>query len=125
MSKRVDAWSGLVAALLILTGFGLAGQAPAPAEPAAELARHLEENRSRILAGDVLVGAGAMFYIWFLAALQTRLRAGARGEQTLSGAAFVGGAVAMAVVVAGVALQSGLVLDEATLADAAVVRLGF
>jgi hypothetical protein len=122
---RFDAGSGLVAAALILTGFWLAGQAPAPAAPAAELARHLMENRSRILAGDVLVGAGAMFYLWFLAALRQHLRSRSRPEPTLSSTAFAAGVAAMTVVVAGVGLQAGLVLDEATVKSAAVVRLGF
>ena len=45
MYFRLDAASGLVAAPLILVGFVLCGQAPAPAEPAQELARHLADNR--------------------------------------------------------------------------------
>ena len=125
MSDRRDAFSGLVAAALIVTGFALSGQAPEPAVSAAELARHLSESRSRILAGDVLVAAGGMFYLWFLAALQTHLRSGPRPERTLSSLAFAGGAAAMTIVVVGVALQAGLVLDQATLASDAAVRLGF
>ena len=116
MSERVGAWSGVVAAVLILGGFAAIGPAPAPAEPASELARHLTENRTRILTGDVLVGAGAVFYLCFLAALQARLR---------SPTILAGGAMAMTIVVAGVALQSALVLEEATLDSDAVVRLGF
>src|SRR5688500_548595 len=125
MYVRADAYSGLVAAVLILTGFVLSGQAPAPGEPASEIARHLADSRARILAGDVLIGAGAMFYLWFLAALGTHLRAAARPEPTLSTLALAGGASAMTIVVAGVALQAGLVLDPATLESDGAVRLGF
>jgi hypothetical protein len=122
---RLDAASGLVAAALIVAGFALSAAAPPPAEPAAELARHLSGSRDRILAGDLLVAAGAAFYIWFLAALQTHLRTLPHRELTLSATAFAGGAAAMTVVVAGVALQAGLVLDESTLRSDVAVRLGF
>ena len=124
-TMRSDAASGLVAAFLILAGFALSADAPAPAESASELARHLTDNRSRILAGDLLVAAGAAFYIWFLAALRTHLASVSRPEPTLSAAAFAGGTAAMVTVVAGVALQSGLVLDESTLRSDVAVRLGF
>ena len=116
MSDRAGAFSGLVAAVLILGGFATIGPAPVPADPVAEIVRHLEENRARILTGDVLVAAGAMFYVLFLAALQTRLR---------SPAILAGGAMGMTIVVAGVALQSALVPEEATLDNASGVRLGF
>jgi hypothetical protein len=118
---RIDVASAFVAAALLLVGFALSASAPPPAESAAELARHLGDHRARILAGDLLVGTGAMFYIWFLAALRTRLAP----ERTLASAAFAGGAMGMTIVLAGVALQSGLVLDESTLASDMAVRLGF
>lgn len=119
--RRADAASGLVAAVLVVAGFALAGPAPAPAEPTGEIARHLADSRSRILTGDVLIAAGAAFYLWFLAALRTHLRR----EPTLSALAMAAGALAMTIVVAGVALQAGLVLDEQTLASSTAVRLGF
>jgi hypothetical protein len=154
--RRLDAASGFVAAPLILAGFALSAQAPPPSAPVAELAAHLADKRDAILAGDLLVGAGAMFYLWFLAALRTHLAAppadpaapgphparaglappaaappshpppaGARGEHTLSALVLAGGTAAMTIVVAGVALQAGLVLDASTLEDAGVLRLGF
>lgn len=109
-------WAGLVAGPLILVGFALAGPAPPPGEPIAEIARHLEEHRTRILTGDLLIALGAPLYLWFLAAL--RPVAGL--------AALAGGALGMTIVVAGVSVQAGLVLDaEATLASEAVARFGF
>ena len=120
-AHRLDAASGFVAALLIVGGFALAGPAPPPAEPTEEIARHLADSRNRILTGDVLIAAGATFYLWFLAALRTHLRR----EPTLSSLAIAAGALAMTLVVAGVALQGALVLDEQTLASEAAVRLGF
>ena len=123
--RRLDAASAFPAAALLLTGFALAGAAPEPAEPAGELARHLAENRTRILIGDVLIGAGAGFYVWFLAALASRLQGGARRERTLAVVVLAAGVQAMGVVVAGAALQAGLVLDGQTLTSDAVVRLGF
>jgi hypothetical protein len=121
LDMRSDLSSAFAAAALLLVGFALSANTPPPAEPTAELARHLADGRTRILAGDLLVGAGAMFYIWFLAALRTRLAP----ERTLATTALIGGAMGMTIVLAGVALQSGLVLDESTLASTTAVRLGF
>lgn len=118
MSTRLDSSSGLIAGVLILGGFALCGTAPPPDAQVTELARHLSGARSRILAGDLLVATGAAFYLWFLAALREHLRP----ERVLSAAAFAAGAGAMTLVVAGVALQSALVLHEQ---PAATVRLGF
>jgi hypothetical protein len=108
-------WAGLIAGLLILVGFALAGPAPAPAEGIDVIARHLAEHRDRILTGDLLIAAGAPLYLWFLAA----------ARPVLGLAALAGGALGMTVVVACVALQAGLVLGEETLASEAVVRFGF
>ena len=65
-----------------------------------------------------------MFYLWFLAALRAHL-AGRRREPTLSATAFIAGAAAMTVVIVGVGLQAGLVLERETLTSTSVVRLGF
>ena len=109
-------WAGLIAGPLILIGFALAGPAPAPAEPIEEIARHLGDHRTRILTGDLLIAVGAPLYLWFLAALRP-----VAGLVPLAG-----GALAMTIVVAGVSVQAGLVLDaEVTLADEAVTRFGF
>ena len=108
-------WAGLVAGPLILVGFALAGPAPEPAEPIEVIARHLGDHRDRILAGDLLIAIGAPFYVWFLAA----------ARPVLGLAALAGGAMGMTVVVAGVALQAGLVLDDLTLASEPVTRFGF
>ena len=121
-TTRLDAATGALAALLFLAAFTIPGKPPAPDEPAARIAEYLGDHRSAILAGDVLIAVAAAAFVWFLGVLRGHLAEA--GEERLSTAAALGGAIGTAIIVAGVALQAGLVLNSAG-ADQDIVRLGF
>ncbi len=119
---RLDAATGLVAGALFLVGFGLPGNPPSPDEPTAAIAEFLADHRSAILAGDLLVALAAAAFVWFLGVLRGHLADA--GEEHLSTAAILGGAVSTAIITAGAALQAGLVLNLGEASDD-VVRFGF
>ena len=123
--RTLDAATGVVAAVLFLAGFLIQGTPPDPNDPIAKIASYLGDHRGRILTGDVLIALGGAFFLWFLGALRSYLRAGEGGEGRLSPASFLGGGVATAVLIGGAGLQSALVLHPGTLGDQALVRAGF
>ena len=123
--RRLDASTGIVAAILILVGFIVPTQPPDPGDPVQKIASYLSDHRSAILLGDVLIGVSVAIFIWWLGSLRSYLRAGEGGEGRLSAAAFLGGGVSLGLVGAGAALQSALVLHPDALGNAALVRAGF
>jgi hypothetical protein len=123
--RRLDASTGVLAAVLLLAGFLIQGTPPDPNGADEKIIGYLSDHRSAILAGDLLIGVGVAVYIWFLGALRSYLRAGEGGEGRLSAAAFLGGGVTAALLLAGAAMQSALVLHTATLAQPAIVRVWF
>lgn len=123
--RRVDAATGVLAAVLLLVGFFVQTKPPDPDDPVQKIAGYLSDHRDAILIGDFLIAVGSAVFIWFLGSLRSYLRAGEGGEGRLSAAAFLGGGVTAALLLAGAAAQSGLVLHSATLGDGGVVRVGF
>jgi hypothetical protein len=123
--RRGDAATGVLAAILLLVGFIIPGAPPDPGDPVAKIAAYLSDHRSSILAGDVLIALGGAAFIWFLGSLRSYLRAGEGGEGRLSAASLLAGGVAIAGLLAGIGVQSALVLHPGTLADPAIVRAGF
>jgi hypothetical protein len=123
--RRLDASTGIVATIVVLAGFLVQTQPPDPGDPVQKIASYLSDHRSSILAGDVLIGIAVAIFIWWLGSLRSYLRAGEGGEGRLSAAAFLGGGVSLAVLGAGAALQSALVLHPDGLGNPTVVRVGF
>ena len=119
--RRLDIACGL-SGLIFLVGFLVQGKPPGPDEPVATIAGYLADHRSAILAGDVLIAAAAVPFLWFLGAFRGYL--GEAGETRLSAAAFLGAGVGTGVVLVGVALQAGLVLHSIQAPDA-LVRFAF
>ena len=118
----MDAATGIVAAPLYLTAFGIQGTPPAPDEPMAAIAGYLADHRTAILTGDVLIAVASAVFLWFLATLYGHLHAG--GEERRSSAAALGGVTGTAIVAAGAAVQAALVLNIAEV-EAAITRFGF
>src|SRR5437867_2396139 len=110
-TTRLDASTGAVAAVLFLSGFALFGKPPSPDERTATIAAYLADHRSAILAGDLLIALATVVFLWFLGALRGYLSES--GEDRLSTAAVLGGAVGAVIVAGGAALQAGLVLNSA------------
>ena len=106
---RLDLACGF-SGLAFLVGFLIQGKPPSPDEPVATIGSYLADHRSAILAGDVLIAVAAVPFLWFLGAFRGHL--GDAGETRLSAAAFLGAGVGTAIVLAGVAVQAGLVLNS-------------
>jgi hypothetical protein len=123
--RRLDAATGVIAAILFLVGFSIPGMPPGPDDALQKIVGYLTDKRSAILTADVVIAVATGLYIWFLGALRSYLRAGEGGEGRLSAASFLGGGVGAAMILAGTAIQSALVLHTATLSSEAVVRVGF
>ncbi|MFL5895027.1 MAG: hypothetical protein ACJ76Z_07925 [Thermoleophilaceae bacterium] len=123
--RRLDAATGVLAAVLFLAGFLIQTKPPVPDDPVAKIAGYFTDHRSAILVGDFLIAAGSAVFIWFLGSLRSYLRAGEGGEGRLSAASFLGGGVVAAMLLGGAAMQAGLVLHANSLGDSAVIRAGF
>ena len=123
--RRLDAMTGVVAAVLFLVGFVIETKPPAPDDPIPKIATYLSDHRSAILTGDFLIAVGAAFFIWFQGSLRSYLRAGEGGEGRLSAAAFLGGGVAAALILVGAALQAGIVLHISSLGQGELIRFVF
>lgn len=121
-AARVDAATGALGAVVFVVAFALPGKPPSPDEPTATIAAYLGDERSAILAGDVLIAAAAALFLWFLGVLRGHLASA--GEDRLAGAAVLGGAVGTAIIAAGAAAQAGLVINGAEATDE-LVRFGF
>lgn len=93
--ERLAPLAGVVAAALWLVGV-LVVQSGNPADPeqAEELAAYFRDDRTPILLGGLLVGFGAFFFFWFLAALSQLL------SGWLAGAALIGGTAGGAMMLA-------------------------
>jgi hypothetical protein len=123
--RRLDAAAGIPAAILFVLAFGLPGTPPSPDDTIAKVVSWLLDNHDRILVSDVLIGVASAIFLWWLGSVRSYLRSGEGGEGRLSAAAFLGGAVGVALVLAGAAAQSGLVLHLGQLTDGGIVRVGF
>ena len=123
--RRLDAAAGIPAAILFVVTFALPGTPPAPDDPTDKISSWLIDHHDKILVSDVLIGVASAIFLWWLGSVRSYLRAGEGGEGRLSAAAFLGGAVGIAVVLAGAAAQSGLVLHLGQLTDGGIVRVAF
>lgn len=123
--RRLDAAAGIPAAILFVAAFTLPGTPPAPDDPIGEIASWLIDKQDTILISDVTIGVASAIFLWWLGSVRSYLRAGEGGEGRLSAAAFLGGAVGVALVLAGAAAQSGLVMHLGQLTDGGIVRVGF
>ena len=120
-STAADCATGF-SALLFLAGFLVQGNPPSPDESTATISAYLVDHRNQILAGDVILAVGAAPFFWFLGVFRGHLADA--GERRLSAASALGAAVGVGIVVAGMAVQAGLVLNTAE-ASPELVRFGF
>lgn len=123
--SRWDAATGIIAAILLLVAFGLPGAPPKADDSISKISSFFVDKRDELVGGDFLLGLGIAFFLWFLAALRSYLRAAEGGEGRLSGAAFGGGLVGVGLLMAGVAVVNGLAFRTNAAADPTVVRLLF
>jgi hypothetical protein len=124
MSERAWRWSaamGGVGIVMVLLALFLPGPPPRTDDSVAHLTATFVEKRRLFLLDTWLAAIGALAFIWFLAPLHDFLSR-ERGRRGLAAVAVIGGALAMAFILIGVAITAGLVLNAAGAHDAAVVR---
>jgi hypothetical protein len=101
--RRWDAAAGIGFVVLAFVGFGLPGAPPKADDSAAKIAKFFVDKRDELLTGDVLLLLAGVFFLWFLGALRSYLRAAEGGEGRLSSAAFGGGVAGVVLLLAGAA----------------------
>jgi hypothetical protein len=120
--RRLDAATGLVFAALFLVAFLLPGLPPKADDSTQKIAAFFTGHRGSILAGDYIFGVGSVFFLWFLGTVRAHLRAAEGGDGRLSSVAFGGGAVGIALILAGIAVFNGIAFKVAHLGDATLIR---
>ena len=123
--RRLDAATGIAAVAIYLVAVVLPGVPPGAGDTADEIARFFTEKRDELLIGNFLVGLSAAFLLWWLGSLRYWLRRGEGGEGRLSAAAFLAGGVAVALTLAGGAIEAGLAFKVGGQGDQALVRALF
>lgn len=123
--RRLDAATGVFAALVYIVAFVMPGSPPSPSDAIDEITTWLLDHRSTLLVADMLIGLASAVLLWWLGSLRSYLRSGEGGEGRLSAAAFLGGGVGAALVLAGAAVQAGLLLNLGQLTDGGIVRVFF
>jgi hypothetical protein len=101
--RRWDAAAGIGFVVLGFVGFGAAGAPPKADDSSAEIAKFFVDKRDELLLGNVLLLLAALFFLWFLGALRSYLRAAEGGEGRLSAASFGGGVAGATLLLAGAA----------------------
>lgn len=116
--SRNDRWAagaGVLAAVLLAAGFVLIGvDSPgSDASRADVVATYSDDStNARQAVGMLLTGLGALAFLPFLSRLRATLARGDEGEGVLPGAAFAGGVLLVAGVVAAAVLNSAVSAGE-------------
>ena len=117
---RLDAATGIGFVLLVGVALFLPGAPPRTEDSVEHLTALLIERRDAFLVGGYVAGLGAMAYLWFIGAVGDYLQV--RGRTALAVAAGAGGTFAMAAVLFGMMMFSGVAFVAARLGDPATVR---
>jgi hypothetical protein len=111
---RIGPLSGIIFAVLFPVSVSLGGgENPDPAEPAADIARKLADNRSEVEIGVYAGLLGTFFLFWFLAYLYRHLRQAEGEGGWLAWATYGGGLVAGAMLLGYISIHlAGTVLSD-------------
>lgn len=109
--RRFDALAGLGFAVLAFIGLILPGAPPKADDSFLDIAGFFADHHDDILVGNLLLGLSAVFFLWWLGAVRSYLRAAEGGEGRLSAAAFGAGVAGIALLLAGAALFNGIAFD--------------
>lgn len=108
--KRLGApASGIVYAVLVVVGTLLLVLAAIDTKTDQEILSHYGDSGKRTgeIVGFILVTVGALFFLWFLSTLRSRLRSGEPEPKTLSALVFGAGVAASALLIGGAAVIAG------------------
>jgi hypothetical protein len=106
--RKFDAATGIGFAVLALVALLLPGAPPKADDSIGKIGSYFADHDSDILVANLLLGIAVVLFLWFLGSLRSYLRAGEGGEGRLSAAAFGGGIVGAALLLAGAALLNGI-----------------
>ena len=121
---RLGPMAGVLSSVCFLVGFFIAGSPPKADDSTAQISSFLVDKRDSILAGDFLIGLGALFLIAFAASMASHVTASIReSEHGLAGFILASAAVGAALIAGGVAVLNGVVFKSA--GDATVVRVAW
>jgi hypothetical protein len=123
--RRLDAATGILAAVIFGVAFAIPGTPPSPADSVDKIATYLVDHRGSVLLSDFLIAIASAVLLWWLGSLRSYLRSGEGGDGRLSAAAFLGGGVGVALALAGAGAQAGLALHIGQLTHGDVVRVAF
>jgi hypothetical protein len=113
--------AGLLGVALLAVALFLPGAPPRSDQPASQIAALALEHRNELTLGSVIALVGAGFLAWFIAGLLVSLRSTGRPiVLAAAGAAAIAGVL---LVVIGVVVVSGLVLETINSGDDDLVRL--
>lgn len=105
---RDDSWApygaaaGAVGVALFVVGSLIIGDRPGFDASGAEVAAHLDEERTRIQVGSAFLVAAAPFLVWFLATVASLTHAGAPGPRRAGALAYGCGVIFVALFLADV-----------------------
>jgi hypothetical protein len=94
--------AGAIAMVLFVVGSLVIGDLPDLEAPGAEVAAHLDEDRTRIQIGCAVLAAATPFLVWFLATVASLTRAGGPGTRRAGAVAYGCGAIFIALFLADV-----------------------
>jgi hypothetical protein len=114
----LGAAAGAMATLLFVAGALVIGDGPDFDASGAEVADHLEEQRTRIQIGSAIDAAVAPFLVWFLATVASLTRAGGPGAQRAGAVAYGCGLVFVALFLADVTALAVSALRPENMASA-------
>src|SRR5436309_7826061 len=89
VDRRVGAVAGLVAVALLIVGFFIPGTPPKASDSAVKITNYLIDKRGSLLAGQLILGLGLAFLVFWLGALRSHLRG--RSDDGGAAVAAVGG----------------------------------
>jgi len=87
-SAQYGAAAGAIAMVLFVIGVAVIGERPAFDAAGAEVAAHLQENRTRVQVGSAILAAMPPFFVWFLATIASLTREAGPGARRAGAIAF-------------------------------------
>ena len=118
--RRLDAATGTAFVALIVVALALPGQPPKADDSIETVTTLLVDHRRAFLISGYVGGLAAMAYLWFLGSVRSYLGAGSADEA--SGAASAGGIFAIALLLLGMTMLSGVAFVVARSGHPALVR---
>jgi len=104
--EKWGALAGVVFVVLAVVGSLIAGSPPKVSDPDLEIVRFTRDNQDALRIGAYLGGLGAVFFLFFLGVVWTRLRRAEGGDGRLAGTASMGGIVAIAIAAVGIGISA-------------------